>query len=57
MADSNSLSTPGVIVENLKRVSGALQDVMDRDAALKKAFTIPPSPGIPPAVFGAGGKM
>jgi len=46
-----------VVSQNLNKVSGALQEMKDRNTAMKHSLAVPPSPGIPPAVFGAGGKM
>jgi len=43
--------------QNLSRVSGALQEMKDRDKIIKHSLAVPHSPGIPPAAFGAGGKM
>ena len=56
MADPELLS-PSSVSLNLSQVSGALQDMKDRATNIKHALAVPPSPGIPPAVFGAGGKM
>lgn len=55
--DSNDLTSPNVVAQNLHRVSGVLQDMKDRHNATKKFLAVPTSPGIPPAAFGAGGKM
>ncbi|TFK40135.1 6-phosphofructo-2-kinase-domain-containing protein [Crucibulum laeve] len=53
MADSNSLSVPSVkISQDLNRVAGVLQDMQDQGELQPLS-----SPGIPPAVFGAGGPM
>ena len=57
MADPNLLSSPSVVSQNLKQVSGALQDMKDRATGIKHALAVPLSPDIPPAAFGAGGKM
>jgi hypothetical protein len=53
MDDSEFLSASSVS-QKLSLVSGALQDMKNRrDHALE----VPQSPGVPPAVFGAGGRM
>jgi hypothetical protein len=52
--------SPSVVTpHNLCRVSGALQDMKDRNIAMRNEqdLAVPQSPGIPPAAFGAGGKM
>lgn len=49
---------PGSVTsQNLSRVSGALQQMKDLDKVIKHSLAVPHSPGIPPAAFGAGGKM
>lgn len=55
--DPNDLTSPNAVAQNLHRVSGVLQDMKDRDNATKNFLAVPMSPGIPPAAFGAGGKM
>jgi hypothetical protein len=54
MADPNFLSASNIISQNLNRVTGVLQDMKECDIA---ALAVPRSPGIPPAAFGAGGRM
>jgi len=51
MAHLNRLEVPGQVSQDLKRVSGVLQDM--QDSGMLQPF----SPGIPPAAFGAGGPM
>lgn len=57
MANNESLSPSNIISANLDRVSGVLQDMQGRGNAASNAQGAPLSPGIPPAVFGAGGTM
>ena len=58
-AGSDRLSLPGLKVsQDLKLVSGALQDFQDKMQKRAESGMLQPySPGIPPAVFGAGGPM
>ena len=50
-------SSSVITSHNLCRLSGALQDMKDRDIRKDQDLAAPHSPGIPPAAFGAGGKM
>ena len=52
------LSVPELRVsQDLKRVSGVLNDMLQEQALSAEGAGLPGSPGIPPAVFGAGGPM
>ncbi len=53
--DPRYLTSSNIVGQNLHRVSGVLQDM--KDNATRKSLAVPMSPGIPPAAFGAGGKM
>ncbi|CAA7268194.1 unnamed protein product [Cyclocybe aegerita] len=54
MADPSHLTVPGTkVAQDLKLVAGVLQDMQDSG----QLPLDPMSPGIPPAVFGAGGPM
>ena len=51
MAESNHLSVPSrEVTQDLTRAATVLQDMQSKGM-------IPNSPGIPPAMFGAGGPM
>jgi len=51
------LSVPELqISQDLKRVSGVLNNMLQEQAEYAEGV-LPSSPGIPPAVFGAGGPM
>lgn len=56
MSADNHQSVP-TVSQDLKLVSGALQDFQDAMQQGTDTMLQPYSPGIPPATFGAGGPM